>query len=142
MTRLNVLKLVYLGHSPQLGHHFDIFVDNQQLLTLLSDFEHQYDPIINGAYVSAINQQALNSNLTSWGAIFALFVCNCGDIDCWQCTVNIECYNDIVCWHNWDNPSRDWDYRLFPALSFDRPQYLHECEQALAFLNKPNPVER
>lgn len=137
-------KLVYGGYQSQLGHYCDIWVDDQPLLDWVSDYEAAFAGSISGAYICGFNQEMLQRACTDCEIVLTPFVCNCGDIDCWQLNLTQSCYSDIVAWHNWNNPARSkqdgWDYRDFAPLNFSAEQYFDELKRALTLIESKSDL--
>lgn len=108
------------------------------MLDRVREYELAFAGEISGAYMNGFNLAQLQLAQKETDALLTPFVCNCGDIDCWQLWVTQSSYQGIVSWHNWHNPSRTrdegWDYRSFAALNFYAAQYQAEITKALAVL--------
>lgn len=140
MDGFNRLALRYMGCNHQLGDYFSVMVDDVPLLGTVSAFESGFESKIAGAYMDGINDEFLQKALFSDPVSLTPFVCNCGDIDCWQLHLTQTCIGDIVTWHGWNNPHRSidqgWDYSGFPVFSFYRADYLKEIGTALEQLQR------
>ena len=55
-----------------------------------------------------------------------LLGCTCGCAECWPLYAQIEKREDVIIWHNFRNPYRDWDYSQLAPLMFDRMEYENE----------------
>ncbi|WP_415895190.1 hypothetical protein ACMXYQ_15310 [Neptuniibacter sp. PT34_22] len=141
---MNEFKLVYGGYQSQLGHYCDILVDDQPLLDWVRDYESAFAGSISGAYICGFNQEMLQRACADSEILLTPFVCNCGDIDCWQLNLTQSCYSDIVAWHNWNNPARSkqdgWDYRDFAPLNFSAEQYFDELKRALKLIESKSDL--
>ena len=141
---LNQFELIPDGEYPGLGPVFDVVVDGESLLSKVAEFELRYSDSINGSYVPGLNTVGLNrSMLETPGRIFPL-VCGCGEWQCWVLSVEVSFCEDFVYWSQWTNPNRDdkskkgdglyWSYKEFPALVFDKKDYLRKVLAAIELL--------
>lgn len=140
MSQMNELRLQYEGFDSQLGHYFSAYIDEFPLLDRVCEFEQGFAGSISGAYMPGINEAFIERALSVDEAALTPLVCNCGDIDCWQLTVEQSTYAGLVVWHDWANPNRSgkrgWCYDDFSVMSFNVDDYRRTLEDALLFLQR------
>ncbi len=143
---LNYLELKPAGHYSGLGLIFDIYIDGQLFLKTLAEYETRFGDTINGSYQSGLGCRDVMNSLLVNDRTPVLFVCDCGEWECWFFQGQVGRYDDFVYWSKWSNPYRGeksrkseglyWDYGDFPVLCFDRRQYQEEVERAQALVHE------
>ena len=125
---------------------FELLVDYQPYLPVLSDYEAAFAGRIAGDYQPGLSLKSLIDNS---GKVVP-FVCTCPDPYCWFITVTVEIIQDInadyVMWHRWRNPFRAdknkasqglyWNYSGLPPLVFAFDQYQAEIERARMLISQ------
>ena len=58
-----------------------------------------------------------------------LLGCTCGCVECWPLYAQIEERENVIIWHKFSNPFRNWDYSQLAPLMFDRTEYENELKR-------------
>lgn len=57
-----------------------------------------------------------------------LLGCSCGSVECWPLYVKIEQSENLVIWHGFRNPHRNWGYGKLGPFVFDKKQYKYALD--------------
>lgn len=124
----------------------NIFVNNENLVDLIKEFEMQHDPSIAGRYeglsiYSIYNLKEhftgrLNENdVFNYQGKTQIIGCNCGEPGCWPLLVKIIEEDEKIIWSEFEQPYRAkesaggyWNYSNFKSFEFIKNQYEEQLQ--------------
>lgn len=124
----------------------DIYINDRNLIDIVSEIElpyatHEGHPDIAGGYMGLSPNTVFFPSRHFLGGHMAeisdtqkteIFACgSCGEVGCWPLLVQISVHENIVVWHDFEQPYRDkdsrvshWQYDKLGPFVFDKEQYL------------------
>jgi hypothetical protein len=121
----------------------EIFINNENLINLLKEYEMQFDEKIAGKYEGLLlhyfDEIDIEMHfigifhykmLLGYRGKAQILECSCHEVGCWPFLVKINECDNIICWNNYEQPHRRkeskggfWDYSNFKIFEFDKLEY-------------------
>jgi hypothetical protein len=146
-----------IEHAKKQEYHvLNIYINNENLIDILKDYEKQFGENNPGKYdgiciyyfddidiIKHFMGEADKKNILNYTGKTQILGCTCGEPGCWPFLIKINISGNVIIWNEYEQPFRSkkrcgekyWNYSNLKALKFNRVEYENKLKNISAEIN-------